>query len=46
MKSKVKAGVLTNADVLRVVVAVANARQQEILPRRRSRSRMRRWSRI
>lgn len=29
-KSKLAAGVLTNADVLRVDVAVANARQQEI----------------
>jgi outer membrane protein TolC len=29
-RSKLAAGVLTNADVLRVVVAVANARQQEI----------------
>jgi outer membrane protein TolC len=30
-QAKVKAGVLTNADVLRVQVALANARQQEIV---------------
>ena len=30
VEAKVKAGVLTNADVLRVKVAVANARQQQI----------------